>query len=70
VALAGGGVRGGVVHGASNSIGGLPKEGRVQPQDLTATVYAALGYPPHTEVHDALGRPIVISRGESIREAL
>jgi hypothetical protein len=70
VALAGGGVRGGQVIGSSDKIGGFPKEGRVQPQDLTATVFHCLGYAPHTEVHDNLGRPIAISRGEVIRPAL
>ncbi|HZT80541.1 MAG TPA: DUF1501 domain-containing protein [Gemmataceae bacterium] len=69
-ALAGGGVRGGVVHGASDKLGGHPKEGRVAPQDVTATVFHCLGYRPDTEVHDALGRPIPVSRGEVIRQVL
>jgi hypothetical protein len=70
VALAGGGIRGGQVIGSSDRTGGLPQEGRVQPQDLTATVFHCLGYPPHTEIHDGQGRPLVISRGEVIRQAL
>lgn len=69
VALAGGGVRGGQVHGASDKIGGYPKDGRVQPQDLTATIFHALGYAPDTEIHDTLGRPLAISRGQVIRQA-
>jgi uncharacterized protein (DUF1501 family) len=68
VALAGGGVRGGVVHGSSDAIGGYPKDGRVEPQDLTATVFHFLGLDPHTEIHDRLNRPIPISRGRVIRE--
>jgi uncharacterized protein (DUF1501 family) len=68
VALAGGGVRGGQVVGASDSVGGQPKEGRVQPQDLTATILHSLGYAPDTELHDALGKPFPISRGEVIRQ--
>ena len=68
VALAGGGVRGGVVHGASDRIGGHPKDGRVLPQDLTATIFHCLGIAPHTEIHDALDRPVPISRGEVIRQ--
>ncbi len=68
VALAGGGVRGGQVYGASDRIGGQPKEGRVQPHDLTATVFHCLGYRPETEIHDALGKPVPISRGEVIRQ--
>jgi hypothetical protein len=70
VALSGGGVRGGQVIGSSDKIGGLPREGRVQPQDLTATIFHCLGYSPHTEMRDTLGRPLVISRGEVIRQAV
>jgi hypothetical protein len=70
VALAGGGVRGGVVYGASDRLGGHPKEGRVQPQDLTATIFHCLGYRPDTEIHDPLNRPIAISRGEVLRQVL
>jgi hypothetical protein len=70
VALAGGGVRGGQVLGSSDKTGGLPREGRVQPQDLTATIFHCLGYPTHTEIRDTLGRPLVISRGEVIRAAV
>lgn len=68
VALAGGGIRGGYVHGASDSIGGEPKDKVVRPPDLLATVYQALGLSPATELHDPLGRPFPIARGEAIRE--
>jgi hypothetical protein len=70
VALAGGGVRGGHVHGASDAIGGEPKEGLVGPPDLLATIFHCLGHAPTTELHDALGRPFLISRGEPVREIL
>jgi hypothetical protein len=70
VALAGGGVRGGQVYGASDPIGAYPREGRVQPQDLTATIFHALGYDPQIEIHDTLGRPLPLSRGEVIRQVL
>ncbi len=63
VALAGGGIRGGTVYGSSDSLGGSPKENRVAPQDLTATIYHALGLDPETEMHDTLGRPFPVSRG-------
>jgi hypothetical protein len=66
VALAGGGVRGGQAYGASDAIGGQPREGCVRPQDLTATVFDCLGYRPETLVHDSLGRPLPISTGERI----
>jgi hypothetical protein len=70
VALAGGGVRGGVVHGASDRIGGYPREGRVLPQDLTATILHCLGIRPDSEIHDLQGRPLAVSRGEVVRQIL
>jgi hypothetical protein len=70
VALAGGGVRGGQVLGSSDAVGGRPREGRLRPEDLTATIFNCLGHAPHTEVHDTLGRPLAVSRGEVIRAAL
>ena len=70
LALAGGPVRGGQVHGASDPIGGQPKDGRVQPQDLTATLFHCLGIRPDDEIRDALGRPVPISRGEVIHQIL
>ncbi len=70
VALAGGGVRGGVVYGASDRIGAQPRDGRVLPQDLTATIFHCLGIRPDTEIHDPVGRPVAISRGEVIRQIL
>jgi uncharacterized protein (DUF1501 family) len=68
LALAGAGIRGGQVYGASDATGGHPKEGRVQPQDLTATIFHSLGFRPDIEIHDTLGRPLPISRGEVIRQ--
>ena len=67
VALAGGGVRGGQVYGASDRIGAYPKEGLVRPEDLTATIFHCLGYLPDTEFPDSFGRPLAASRGEVIR---
>ena len=40
----------------------------MQPQDLTATVFHCLGVPPDTEMVDAFGRPLPVSRGEVIRQ--
>jgi arylsulfatase A-like enzyme len=63
VALAGAGVRGGVVHGASDKDGAYPREVPVGPADLTATLYHLLGVAPETEVRDHLDRPHPVSRG-------
>lgn len=70
LALAGGGIRGGLVHGASDPMGGAPRDGRVLPPDLLATLFHCLGIPPETELHDRLGRPFPAARGEVIREIL
>ena len=61
--LAGGGVRGGVVYGASDSKGGEPADRPVTPADVLATVYDRLGIAPKTELRDRLNRPIQLSDG-------
>ncbi len=68
LALAGGGIRGGQVYGASDRIGAHPQEGRVLPEDVTATIFHCLGYPAHTEIHDLQGRPLPLSRGQVLRQ--
>lgn len=70
VALAGGGVKGGVVHGKSDRQGAFPLDGRVEPPDLIATIHHCLGYPPNTEVHTREGRPLAISKGKPIEAIL
>jgi hypothetical protein len=70
VALAGGGIKGGQVFGASDKIGGQPREGRVRPEDLSATIFHCLGHRPEAEYLDRLGRPHFISRGEVLRAIL
>ncbi|MBL8794747.1 MAG: DUF1501 domain-containing protein [Planctomycetia bacterium] len=69
-ALAGGGVKGGVVHGASDKIAAYPKDGIVRPQDLTATIYHSLGISPESEIHDTQGRPLAITRGKVIHQIM
>jgi hypothetical protein len=69
-ALAGGGVRGGQVIGSSDRLGARPREGRLQPQDVTATVFHCLGIAPNTEIRDTQGRPLALTRGEVIRPAV
>jgi Protein of unknown function (DUF1501) len=66
--FAGGGVRGGTVVGSSDKIGGHPRTHPYGPEDLAATLYAALGFDPHMEYLDRFGRPFVASRGNVIEE--
>jgi hypothetical protein len=58
------------VYGASDSIAAYPRDGRVLPQDLLATLLHCLGIRPDSEIHDAQGRPIPLTRGEVIRQVL
>jgi hypothetical protein len=64
--LAGGGIRSGQVYGASDKQAGLPAADAVKPVDLTATVYHCLGVPPHLELPDRQGRPLVVCPGTPI----
>ena len=70
VALAGGGIRGGVVHGKSDEQAAFPVSGRVEPCDLHATIFHLLGHTPDTQLQDTEGRPHPISRGRVINEIL
>ncbi len=70
VALAGGGIRGGTVYGVSDAQGGQPSEGRVVPQDITATILHCLGIEPASEIHDRFGRPITACTGSVIRQVI
>ncbi len=57
--LAGGGIRGGTVYGASDKIGAYVKDKPVRPQDLSATIFHALGVPFESRVNkDGLSRPL------------
>jgi hypothetical protein len=69
VALAGGGVRGGQIVGASDASGEGPKDRPVTPADLACTIYSLLGIDPRQKLMTADGRPIEVNRdGEVIRE--
>ena len=65
--FAGGGISGGRVIGRSDKIGAYPASRAYLPSDLGATIYSALGIDPASEVHDTLGRPLQLNRGEVIR---
>lgn len=66
VALAGGGVRGGVVHGASDKIGAYPDRDPVTPADLAATIFWRFGIDPAREFLTPANRPIRLSEGEPL----
>ncbi len=64
--LAGGGVKRGFVYGASDKTATYPAENPVRPEDLAATIFYALGIDPHTQVHTAASRPVLIADGKPI----
>jgi hypothetical protein len=69
--LAGGGVKAGYVHGASDKIAARPKSDPVTPAEIIATVYRCLGISPDLELHDQLGRPLtVVPNGRPILDVL
>ncbi len=71
VLLAGGGVKRGHVHGATDGTGELPAEDPVEPEDLVATVYALLGIDAAKEHRSPEGRPIrLLNRGRVVEEVL
>jgi uncharacterized protein (DUF1501 family) len=68
--LAGGGVRGGQVHGATDDDGAKPAGAPTLVPDLLATMATLLGLDPaHTETTPA-GRPISVTDGGSAIRAL
>lgn len=64
--LAGGGVPGGRVYGASDRHAAYPAADAVKPVDLMATVHHLLGLPAGLTLRDSLGRPLVVCPGEVI----
>jgi len=71
VVLAGAGIKGGTVCGASDGHAAYVKDRPVRPADICATIYQCLGIDPETPVYERSGRPISIAHGgEPIREIL
>ncbi len=67
VLLAGGGIQGGRVIGATDSTGGYPVESAQTPENLAATIYSSLGLPDTIAWHDDVDRPHHLYHGEPIR---
>lgn len=66
VVLAGGGIRGGTVFGASDKLGAYPDLDAVTPSDLAATLFWRFGLDPTTEIRDLTGRPYRLAEGDPI----
>lgn len=71
VMLAGGGLKGGAVVGASEKNGGGVLERPTSPLDVLATIYHAMGIPLTTHYEDASGRPVsIVGTGRPVHELL
>jgi len=67
--MAGGGIRGGQVVGASDDKATGPDSQAITPDDAAATFYHSLGIDYTKEYQSSIGRPITIVRdGAAIRE--
>ena len=67
VLLAGGGVHGGAIFGASDRTGAFPDKDPVTPADLAATIFWRFGIDPSSEIHELTGRPWRIADGQPLR---
>ncbi|TWU55242.1 DUF1501 domain-containing protein [Rubripirellula reticaptiva] len=70
VMLAGGGIKGGVIHGASDSTAAEPENNPVSPADLAATMYRLMGIVSDKELMAPGDRPIEIVDGGKLIEPL
>jgi hypothetical protein len=63
VLLAGAGIRGGTVHGASDDQAAFIRDKPVHIRDICATIYHLLGIDPEMPVYDRADRPVAIAHG-------
>lgn len=70
VVLAGAGIKGGTVYGASDKYAARPAQNPVRPADVVATIYHCLGVDPQATIRDRLDRPVPLTDGTPIAEIL
>jgi hypothetical protein len=64
--LAGGGIPGGRVYGASNRTAAYPVRDDVAPWDIAATIYHLIGIDPSVHIVNRGGQPLPVARGQII----
>ena len=68
VMMAGGGIKGGTIHGQTDQYGGEPTDLPVGPEDIAATIFTQLGIDPNKKLMTPGDRPAFIVRhGEVIK---
>jgi len=71
VLLAGAGIQGGTIYGASDDQAAFIKDHPVHIRDICATIYHLIGIDPEMPVYDRAGRPIPVAHGgHPVREIL
>ncbi|MEX0792129.1 MAG: DUF1501 domain-containing protein [Pirellulaceae bacterium] len=71
VAIAGGGIKGGYIHGTSNATASEPEDDPVGPEDLAYTMYHQLGIVAEKELMAPGDRPIeIIDGGKLVKELI
>ena len=68
--MAGAGIAGGQVFGASDRHGAYPLDNPLRPHDLTATIFYLLGIDPAGVFYDKNNRPHLLTRGEPLHRLL
>ncbi len=63
IVMAGGGVKPGIVIGATDKIGGTVTDRPITPGDMAATILHGLGIDPGTALLTPLGRPVELASG-------
>jgi hypothetical protein len=67
--MMGGGIKGGIKHGATDKSGAAVAEGKVSPQDLNATIGYALGLPLDQVIYSPTKRPFTVAdKGQPVLE--
>jgi len=66
VVLAGAGIRGGTVYGASDQHAAYIKDKPVHIRDICATILHCLGINPELQVYDRGGRPVPVAQGGEV----
>ncbi len=69
--LIGGGIKGGLIYGSSDTTGAFPASSPLVPGDIIATIYHALGIPHDRTMNDQLERPHrLVPVGDAVPELL
>ncbi len=69
--LAGGGIKGGTIHGRTDARGAEPTHDPVAPEDLAATIFTQLGIEPERKLMSPGNRPIdIVRNGKAVRNVI